>query len=96
MRTKRSVKFKKLRHQKIKKYIIYTLVLPGTFIFLGYLFTVLLFSPQCQANLSEQPALPSLLCSLPPFLIGLSMQMYKYLLTSPSLKTALSILGSSV
>ncbi len=50
MRTTRLKKFRKLRHQKIKKFIIYTLILPTTFVLLGYLFTTIIIIPFMTGN----------------------------------------------
>lgn len=45
MRITRVEKFRKLRHDKIKRLIIYTLILPSTSIFIGYIITSLFILP---------------------------------------------------
>ncbi|ADU74096.1 hypothetical protein M972_111073 [Acetivibrio thermocellus AD2] len=50
MRTTRVERFKKLRRKKIKKFIIYTFILPTTFILLGYLFTTIIIIPIMTGN----------------------------------------------
>ncbi len=50
MRTTRVEKFRKLRHKKIKKFIIYTFILPTTFILLGYLLTNIIIIPIMTGN----------------------------------------------
>jgi hypothetical protein len=48
MRVKRVYKFKKFRHKRIKRFMLFFVVLPGTSIFLGYLITSLLILPSMQ------------------------------------------------
>jgi len=45
MRTKRVSKFKKYRRQRIRKTILFSVVLPFACIFIGYLITTLIILP---------------------------------------------------
>lgn len=45
MRIKRVTKFRKLKHKKIRKFILFTFILPTTSILLGYLITYVFILP---------------------------------------------------
>lgn len=51
MRISRVEKFRQLRHERIKKFLLFAMFLPGTSIILGYVITTLFILP----NMVKQP-----------------------------------------